>query len=89
MDERMRRQWAATEAQSFGRGGVSAVSGATGMSRNNALVAVSSGLLQAMNKDEAEAVLGHEVAHVANGDMVTQTLLMGVLNSFVFVFSIQ
>jgi heat shock protein HtpX len=56
---------------------------ATGMSRNNALVAVSTGLLRAMNKDEAEAVLGHEVSHVANGDMVTLTLIQGVLNTFV------
>ncbi len=56
---------------------------ATGASRNNALVAVSTGLLRAMNRDEAEAVLGHEVAHVANGDMITMTLLQGVLNTFV------
>ncbi|GAB4195707.1 MAG: protease HtpX [Wenzhouxiangellaceae bacterium] len=60
---------------------------ATGMSRNNALVAVSSGLLQHMNADEVEAVLGHEVSHVANGDMVTLTLLQGVLNTFVLIFS--
>ncbi len=56
---------------------------ATGMSRNNALVAVSTGLLQQMNRDEVEAVLAHEVSHVANGDMVTMTLLQGVLNTFV------
>ena len=56
---------------------------ATGMNRNNALVAVSTGLLNRMTQDEAEAVLGHEVAHVANGDMVTMTLLQGVLNTFV------
>lgn len=56
---------------------------ATGMSRNNALVAVSTGLLQSMTQDEAEAVLGHEVSHVANGDMVTLTLIQGVLNTFV------
>lgn len=56
---------------------------ATGMSRNNALVAVSTGLLRAMSQDEAEAVLGHEVSHVANGDMVTLTLIQGVLNTFV------
>jgi heat shock protein HtpX len=56
---------------------------ATGPSRNNSLVAVSSGLLRAMNRDEAEAVLGHEVSHVANGDMVTMTLIQGVLNTFV------
>ena len=57
---------------------------ATGMSRNNALVAVSSGLLRTMNQDEIEAVLGHEITHVANGDMVTMTLLQGVLNTFVY-----
>lgn len=56
---------------------------ATGMSRNKALVAVSTGLLQQMNRDEVEAVLAHEVSHVANGDMVTMTLLQGVLNTFV------
>ena len=60
---------------------------ATGARRNAALVAVSTGLLRRMRRDEVEAVLGHEVSHVANGDMVTQTLLMGVLNTFVFVFS--
>ena len=57
---------------------------ATGASRNSALVAVSSGLLQSMSADEAEAVIGHELTHVANGDMVTMTLLQGVLNTFVF-----
>ena len=56
---------------------------ATGMHRNNALVAVSTGLLRAMNRDEAEAVLGHEITHVANGDMVTMALIQGVLNTFV------
>ena len=56
---------------------------ATGANRNNALVAVSSGLLENMTRDEAEAVLGHEVAHVANGDMITLTLIQGVLNVFV------
>jgi heat shock protein HtpX len=56
---------------------------ATGMFRNNALVAVSTGLLRLMSKDEAEAVLGHEISHIANGDMVTLTLIQGVLNSFV------
>jgi heat shock protein HtpX len=56
---------------------------ATGMFRNNALVAVSTGLLRLMNKEEVEAVLGHEISHVANGDMVTLTLLQGVLNTFV------
>lgn len=60
---------------------------ATGMNRNNALVAVSTGLLRSMNRDEVEAVLGHEVAHVANGDMVTMTLLQGVLNTFVIFLS--
>jgi heat shock protein HtpX len=60
---------------------------ATGMSRNKALVAVSSGLLRAMSRDEAEAVLGHEISHVANGDMVTLTLIQGVLNTFVIVLS--
>ncbi len=56
---------------------------ATGMNRNNALVAVSTGLLGSMNRDEVEAVLGHEVSHVANGDMVTLTLIQGVVNTFV------
>ena len=56
---------------------------ATGMSRNNALVAVSTGLMDRMNGDEVEAVLGHEVAHVANGDMVTLALIQGVVNTFV------
>ncbi len=60
---------------------------ATGMSKNNALVAVSTGLLRSMSEDEAEAVLGHEVSHVANGDMVTLTLIQGVLNTFVFFFA--
>jgi len=60
---------------------------ATGMSRNHALVAVSTGLLEAMDRDEAEAVLGHEITHVANGDMVTLTLIQGVINTFVIFFS--
>jgi heat shock protein HtpX len=60
---------------------------ATGMNRNNALVAVSTGLLRQMQRDEVEAVLGHEIAHVANGDMVTMALLQGVLNTFVIVLS--
>ncbi len=60
---------------------------ATGMNKNNALVAVSTGLLQAMTKDEAEAVLGHEVSHVANGDMVTLALIQGVVNTFVMFLS--
>jgi len=60
---------------------------ATGMNRNNALVAVSSGLLRVMNREEVEAVLGHEISHVANGDMVTLTLIQGVVNTFVIFFS--
>ena len=60
---------------------------ATGMSRNNALVAVSTGLLANMSADESEAVLGHEVSHVANGDMVTLTLIQGVVNTFVILLS--
>ncbi|MBM4202770.1 MAG: protease HtpX [Gammaproteobacteria bacterium] len=60
---------------------------ATGASRNNALVAVSTGLLQHMNRDEVEAVLGHEIGHVANGDMVTLTLVQGVVNTFVMFFA--
>ena len=60
---------------------------ATGANKNNALVAVSQGLLESMTPDEVEAVLGHEIGHVANGDMVTQTLLQGVLNTFVFFFA--
>ncbi len=57
---------------------------ATGANRNSALVAVSTGLLQNMRRNEVEAVLGHEVSHVANGDMVTLTLIQGVMNTFVF-----
>lgn len=60
---------------------------ATGMNKNNALVAVSTGLLRSMNREEAEAVLGHEVSHVANGDMVTLALIQGVLNTFVIVLA--
>jgi len=60
---------------------------ATGMMRNNALVAVSTGLLQNMNKDEVDAVLAHEISHVANGDMVTLALIQGVVNTFVIFFS--
>lgn len=60
---------------------------ATGWNRNSALVAVSTGLLQQMNRDEVEAVLGHEISHVANGDMITLSLLQGVLNTFVVFFS--
>ena len=60
---------------------------ATGMNKNNALVAVSSGLLQNMSKDEVEAVLAHEITHVACGDMVTLSLIQGVLNTFVIFLS--
>lgn len=60
---------------------------ATGMNRNNALVAVSTGLLQSMKQDEVEAVLGHEISHVANGDMITMGLIQGVLNTFVIFIS--
>ena len=60
---------------------------ATGMRRNHALVAVSSGLLQSMNADEVEAVLGHEISHVSNGDMITMGLLQGVVNTFVIFLS--
>ena len=60
---------------------------ATGMNRNNALVAVSTGLLGSMTKDEAEAVLAHEISHVANGDMVTLALIQGVVNTFVYFFA--
>ena len=60
---------------------------ATGANKNNALVAVSTGLLQQMNKDEVEAVVGHEITHVSNGDMITLTLIQGVVNTFVIFFS--
>jgi heat shock protein HtpX len=60
---------------------------ATGANRNNALVAVSAGLLKNMTKDEAEAVLAHEVSHVANGDMITLSLIQGVVNTFVIFLS--
>jgi heat shock protein HtpX len=60
---------------------------ATGMSRNNALVAVTTGLINNMKMEEAEAVLGHEISHVANGDMVTLALIQGVVNTFVIFFS--
>jgi len=60
---------------------------ATGMSKNSALVAVSTGLLQNMNTDEVEAVVGHEISHVANGDMVTMALMQGVVNTFVYFFA--
>ena len=60
---------------------------ATGMSKNSSLVAVSSGLLNKMSKDEAEAVLAHEISHIANGDMVTLTLIQGVVNTFVMFLS--
>jgi len=60
---------------------------ATGMRRNNALVAVSTGLLRVMNRNEAEAVLAHEISHVANGDMITLALIQGIVNTFVIVAS--
>jgi len=60
---------------------------ATGMNKNNALVAVSTGLLRVMNKQEVEAVLGHEMSHVANGDMITLSLIQGVVNTFVIFIS--
>jgi heat shock protein HtpX len=60
---------------------------ATGPSRSRALVAVSTGLLRSMNDDQVEGVLGHEVTHIANGDMVTMTLLQGIINAFVIFFS--
>ena len=60
---------------------------ATGAFKNNALVAVSTGLLQGMTREEVEAVIGHEVAHIANGDMVTMTLIQGVINTFVVFLS--
>ena len=60
---------------------------ATGPSKNNALVAVSSGLLASMNRDEIEGVLGHEISHVANGDMVTMTLIQGIVNAFAMFLS--
>ena len=60
---------------------------ATGANKNNALVAVSTGLLQQMSKDEVEAVVGHEITHVSNGDMITLTLIQGVVNTFVIFFS--
>ncbi len=60
---------------------------ATGAFKNSALVAVSTGLLQSMNREEVEAVIGHEIAHVTNGDMVTMALMQGVMNTFVIFFS--
>lgn len=60
---------------------------ATGWNKNNALVAVSTGLLNKMNREEVEAVLGHEIGHVANGDMITLTLIQGVVNAFVMFFA--
>ncbi len=60
---------------------------ATGMTKNSSLVAVSTGLLRGMTKEEAEAVLGHEISHAANGDMVTMALIQGVVNTFVMFFS--
>lgn len=60
---------------------------ATGANRDSALVAVSTGLLHAMNADEVEAVVGHEISHVANGDMITMALMQGVVNTFVYFFA--
>ncbi len=60
---------------------------ATGMSKNSSLVAVSTGLLDSMSQDEVEAVVGHEISHVANGDMVTMALMQGVVNTFVYFFA--
>ena len=60
---------------------------ATGSSKNNSLVALSTGLIDSMNKDEIEAVIGHEMSHVANGDMVTLSLIQGIINAFVIFFS--
>jgi len=60
---------------------------ATGMTKNSSLVAISTGLLQAMSQDEVEAVVGHEISHVANGDMVTMALMQGVINTFVYFFA--
>src|SRR4029434_4851955 len=60
---------------------------ATGAFKESSLVAVSTGLLESMTRDEVEAVLGHEVAHIANGDMVTLTLIQGVVNTFVVFFA--
>src|SRR5207253_777774 len=60
---------------------------ATGPSKNNSLVAVSTGLLQRMTEKEIEGVLGHEISHIANGDMVTMTLIQGVVNAFAMFFS--
>ena len=60
---------------------------ATGPSKSNSLVAVSTGLLNSMNRDEVEGVIGHEVAHIANGDMVTMTLIQGVVNAFAMFIS--
>ncbi len=60
---------------------------ATGANRNNAFIGVSTGLIQQMSSDEAEAVIGHEISHIANGDMVTLTLIQGVLNTFVYFFA--
>lgn len=60
---------------------------ATGMTKNSSLVAVSTGLLDAMSQDEVEAVVGHEISHVANGDMVTMALMQGVVNTFVYFFA--
>ena len=60
---------------------------ATGFSKNSSLVALSSGLINHMNKDEIEAVIAHEISHISNGDMVTMTLIQGIVNTFVIFFS--
>ncbi|KAK3608828.1 hypothetical protein CHS0354_006869 [Potamilus streckersoni] len=60
---------------------------ATGAGKNSSLVAFSTGILHRMNRDEVEGVIGHEIAHIANGDMVTMTLIQGVLNTFVIFFA--
>ena len=60
---------------------------ATGSSKNSSLIALSTGLMNAMNRDEIEAVIGHEMSHVSNGDMVTLTLIQGIVNAFVIFFS--
>ena len=59
---------------------------ATGASKNNSLVALSTGLINNMSRDEVEAVIGHEMSHVANGDMVTLSLIQGIINAFVIFF---
>ena len=60
---------------------------ATGSSKNNSLVAISSGLINHMNRDEIEGVIAHEISHISNGDMITMTLIQGIINTFVIFFS--